>query len=100
MANDPVTGPLSRKELQDAAAAPFGEARKIIRKHDPLWGLPAGEKIEWIVECRRTGRSDGTASVKASSQEEAEKLAEGLSDFDVDWDDDGDFEIISVEPTK
>lgn len=93
---DPVTGPLSRAELAALVAAPFGEAGKAIRKHDPFWGLAAGEKVEWEVKCKAKKR--GVAYVKAASEKEAHKLAEELTDFDVDWGDDDNFEILSVEP--
>lgn len=32
-------GPLSPEEWQAACAAPAGQAKKIIRRHDPLWGI-------------------------------------------------------------
>jgi hypothetical protein len=100
MALDPVTGPLTREEFQELVEMPFGEACKAIRKHDPLWGLKAGEKIKYEVFV--TARLHGRAIVKASSQKEAEKLAEELGEHDCDWGGYGcdDIEIIDVGPAK
>lgn len=97
----PVFGPLPVAEWQAALAAPHGQATKIIRKYDPQWGRASGEKFEWTVKVERSGSSLGTATIKASSQEEANKIADALSEADIDWDDDDTgFEILSVEPTK
>ncbi len=93
---DPVTGPLTREELAALVAAPYGEATKAIRKHDPFWGLEAGAKIEWKVRCR--SNADGVAYIKAASQKEADALADDLTESDVDWGYDDDFEVLSVEP--
>lgn len=94
---NPITGPLHPHELKALAAAPFGEAAKAIRKHDPFWGLADGTKIKWIVRCRRNDRGDAT--IMAASQEEADALAEELTGLDIDWDsDDDDFTILSVTP--
>ena len=97
--NDPVTGPIPRDEFAALVALPCGEARKAIRKYDPLFGREEGEKIEWKVRAERRRDDCGTAIVKASSQEEADKLADDLTEHDFDWDDDfGDIEVKSVEP--
>lgn len=101
---DPITGPLSRDEFKALVVAPFGAAAKIIRTHDPLWGLKAGDKIEWKVTATRTVEQTGTGWVKASTKEEAEKLAEGLGSGDLDWDDDYadslSWDSVTVEPKK
>lgn len=97
---DPVTGPLSRQQLAELASAPFGAATEAIRKHDPLWGRSEGEKINWAVTVKRSRRDEGRAVVQASSQKEAAMLADDLTDDDIDWDEDCDFEIVSVEPAK
>lgn len=99
---DPVTGPISREELAGLANAPFGEAHKTIRKHDPLWGKKEGEKIEWNVEFEREVTEYACATVKAESEEEARKIAENLKEDDILWDDDhdpfGSRFIASIEP--
>lgn len=94
--NDPVTGPIPRETFAKLVAAPHGEAARTIRQYDPLWGKAPGEKVRWKVEC--TAKQFGTAYVEASSQEEADKLADELDSGEVDWcyDDDG-LTIISVE---
>ncbi len=97
MAHDPITGPLSRTEFAELVTAPHGEAKKIIRKHDPYYRLEPGEKVRFRVEV--SGRMRGMGFVEATSQQEAEKLAEALSDASFDWQG-GDFDIISVEPDK
>ena len=82
---DPVTGPLSRDELKVLADAPFGAATKAIRKHDPLWGRVPGETFEWDVRATRTTFEVGRATVEAESQEEADRLADELTDDDFSW---------------
>jgi hypothetical protein len=95
---DPSTGPVPREKFAEIVNAPFGHAAKLIRKYDPLWGLPAGAKIKWKVECRRTLQY-GTAYVEATSDKAAAAEAEDLCGDDVDWDNDpDDFDIISIEP--
>jgi hypothetical protein len=96
---DPVTGPMSREELRACVEAPHGGAAKIIRKHDPLFGLQPGEKIEWEVQC--SGITHGTAYVKAASQEEADRLAADLTSGDVDWEFGmDDFDVDDIKPAK
>src|SRR5262245_47066979 len=94
---DPITGPLTREAFQEAVVAPFGEAKKIIRRFDPMWGRPDGEKFTWRVRVR--GTMFGTAYVEAASEEEANDEACNLRDADIDWNDQADdFEIDDVEP--
>ena len=100
MSDDPSLGPMTRAELAEAIAAPAGKATEIIRKYDPQWGRRPGEKFDWVVKVRRSSRDEGTAIVKAASQEEADDLADELGDADIDWDHDDSFEIDSVEPAK
>ncbi len=96
---DRATGPISREEFQEIAAAPFGEAKKRIRQYDPFWGLQDGEKIPFLVEL--TGHMRGEAVVMAANQKEADKLAGELTDAEIDWMDGGEgFDVLSVEPRK
>ncbi len=81
---DPVSGPISREELRALVDAPHGDAREIIREHDPFWGLPEGTKIEFEVEVR--AEVIGGAAVKAASLEEAKKLAQNLTRDDIEFD--------------
>ena len=100
---DPITGPMPRSEFVEAVNAPFGQARKAIRKYDPLWGREAGEPIKWKVKYSRRIREEGTATVEAATLKEAEKLADKLPEDQISWDVsnswDDDIEIESVEPT-
>jgi hypothetical protein len=99
MSHDPVTGPLSREEFVELITAPYGEATKIIRKHDPFYQREPGEKVRWRVEA--SGRMRGTAYIEAADQKEADKLANELNDASFDWRDGGDnFDILSVELDK
>lgn len=95
-----VTGPFTTDEFKALAELPAGEAAKRIREFDPFWGRGGGEKIEWKVEV--SGMMHGTAYVTASSQEEADKLADELTCTDIEWGDgySDDFTILSVEPSK
>lgn len=99
---DPSTGPISRDEFAALIAAPFGEARKAIRKHDPLWGRETGEVIKWEVRYSRKVREEGYATVEAATLKEAEKLADKVPCSQISWDIgdsyDDDVEIESVEP--
>lgn len=96
MSHDPVTGPFTRQQFSEMVSAPYGEATKLIRKVDPLWGREEGEPVRWRVEA--SGRMRGTAYVKAATRKEADKLADELSDTDFDWGDGyGNFDILSVE---
>lgn len=95
MAHDRITGPLSRTEFAELVTAPYGEAKKVIRKHDPYYRLEPHEKVRFRVEV--SGRMRGMAYVEATSQAEAEKLADALTDASFDWMG-GDFDIIEVKP--
>jgi hypothetical protein len=96
---DRVTGPLSREEFAELIDAPYGEATKRIRKHDPFYRLGPGEKVRFRVEA--SGRMHGTAYVEASDQKEADKLADELGDASFNWqDNESGFDIISVELDK
>jgi hypothetical protein len=99
--NDPVSGPVPREKLKEAAALPHGEARKLIRRYDPQWGYTAGEKFPWDVQVIRPGADRGTATIMAADQEEADELAADLDESDVSWDYSGDgITVVSVEPAK
>lgn len=97
--HDPVTGPLSREQFAALVAAPYGEAVKAIRKHDPLYDRDEGEPIKWKIRLRRTSTETGIAYVEAATEKGAEALADLLNERDISWDyDDSDeFEIVSVE---
>lgn len=99
--NDPSTGPISRETLQELVAAPFGEATKIIRQYDPQWGRADGEKFKWRVQVERSGADTGVAYIEAANKEEANKLADELTECDVEWNYDSDsIDIVSVEPDQ
>lgn len=91
----PVSGPVPIDEFRALVNAPAGEARKRIQKYDPLFGRAEGEKIKWQVTF--TGRGTGYATVMAASQKEAEKVADGLSDAEIDWED-MEVDGMEVEP--
>lgn len=96
-AKDAVTGVLTRDEFRELVDAPFGKARKEIQKRDPFWGRSEGDKIEF--EVRVSSWCEGRAFVKAASQEEADKLADDLSNAEIDWEyDSDDYVVLSVEP--
>lgn len=96
---DPVYGPIPKAEFAELVAAPYGEATKRIRKYDPFYKREEGEKIRFRVEA--TGRMHGVGYVEASNQEEADKLADELTDASFDWrDSSGGFDIVSVELDK
>lgn len=98
---DPSTGPIPRHLFAGLVDAPFGAAKKAIRRYDPEWGLPEGQKIQWTIRVAREGANHGRAWVDAHSKEEAEQLAANLSESEIDWDySDDAFTIVSVEPDK
>lgn len=101
MAFDPISGPVPRDEFAKLAAAPFGEALKVIKKYDPLWGLKEGEKLTWRV--RASSRMHGTAYIEAATQEEADNLADDLSDASFDWECSKfsiDIDSVEIDPTR
>lgn len=100
MSDDPVSGPMPREKLRALAEAPHGDARDVIRQYDPFWGLPPGATIEYEVELRAD--VSGYALVKASSIEEARKLAANLNKHEVEFDpsDAADWKVMRVEPVK
>lgn len=94
-------GPLDRDQFSQLVAAPFGEAAKAIRKHDPLWNRKEGDEIKWLVTATRDVTEEGTAFVHAATKEEAKRKAGELkwSDYSVDYPYDvPDFDIDDVEP--
>ena len=98
MANHPVSGPMPIEAFKELVNVPFGEATKRIRKYDPCWGLKPGEKIKWKVVA--TAQMRGEAEVEASSQQEADALADKLPDSAFDWDaiEEAEVEIEEVKP--
>ncbi len=97
-------GKLTPEEMAAAVNAPAGQAVKILRKADPLWGRGDGEKIKWRARCSRRVKEYGSITVEATSQEEAERLIERADDGEFSWGDDFDagymddgFEIEDIE---
>ena len=90
------------EEAWRKARADSNEAHKLLVKTtQKLKEMIDGEKFEWEIQIRRRGADRGVAYVKASSQEEADKLAEDLTECEIEWDcDPDDFTIESVEPSK
>ncbi len=103
----PSFGPLTPEEFKRAAALPAGAAAAVIRRHDPLWGLVAGDAVikKYKVSVSRAVSSRITASVEVEADNEAnaEKIVRAMSShtFDWqdpdDWDNDGSIEIDDVE---
>lgn len=102
MKHDPISGPIPRHEFRKLATAPHGEALRVIRKHDPLFGREPGEKIKWRVEFERRARERGYGVVEAATLKEAQELAEKLKareiDWEPDWNSDEQGEVVSLEP--
>jgi hypothetical protein len=96
---DRATGPIPREEFAKLASAPYGEAEKVIRRYDPLWGRKEGEKIKWKVTFSRTVRETGHATVEAENQKEAEALGDAIPDSKINWDYGGEGDIDSMEVT-
>jgi hypothetical protein len=81
------TGPISQEQMQALAESPaFGVATAELRKHDPFWGRADGEKIRWRVTIYSKALMKATAFVEASSEDEANKLADAIEDSSLDWD--------------
>lgn len=101
MKHDPITGPISKREFKALVEAPHGEAQKVIRKYDPLYGLAPGVEVTWWVTFERHARETGRATVKAATLKEAQELAEEMNANQIDWEPDyrsSDCgEIVSVE---
>jgi hypothetical protein len=94
--NDPISGPVPRDVFKTLVSVPYGKAREVIRKYDPMWGVEEGEKVRWKVTCYYT--HVGVAYVEAANQEEADDLANDLLDSDFSFDyGNGDIDIIDVE---
>lgn len=99
IANDPISGPIPRDEFKALVSAPFGEAEKVIRKFDPLWHRAPDEKIKWRVKFTMEATMVGYATVEASSEPEAEALANDISDASICWDHDSNGRSIIEEIT-
>lgn len=97
---DPISGPIPRETFDTLVNAPHGEARDLIRQHDPFWGLAPGTEIEFEVEVR--AEVIGGATVKASSLEEAKQRAKNLKAADIEFDtyglSDGDWTVETINP--
>lgn len=98
MKTDPISGPIPREKFKALVDAPHGDARDLIRQYDPFWGLPPGTEIEFEVEVR--AEVIGGAIVKASSLEEAKKLAKNLTRDEIEFDTYGlnDWDVETVNP--
>lgn len=83
--HDPISGPMPREEFQKLVDAPYGAALTEIRKYDPLYGRKPGEKIKWRVTLEREIAEVGTAYIEAETKEDAEKLADKLTEAQIDW---------------
>ena len=97
---DPVTGPVPREKFNEIVNAPYGQATKLIRKYDPLYGRN-GEKFKWAVRFTREVEEEGWGHVEAATEEEAIELGRKLDPDKLNWDV-GDFVTVaqfdSVEP--
>lgn len=95
-------GPVPAEVMAKAVAAPAGQAAKIMRQYDPLFGKGEGEPVRWKCKLSRTVRQSATVYVEAPTEEQAEELAAEFEDDSAVWDDDDtdDFEIESIEPEK
>jgi hypothetical protein len=82
---DPVTGPVPREQFNEIVNAPHGQAAKLIRKFDPLYGRN-GEKFTWAVRFTREVEEEGWGFVEAATEEEAEKLGRTLDPDKLNWD--------------
>lgn len=103
MSHDPVSGPLSREELRELVAAPYGAGLKVLRRYDPMVGRAPGETIKWRVSMYRECIERGWVTVEASSADEAEDIASKLPDAKIEWDDvepTGEAWIEDVEPAS
>lgn len=100
MPNDPVSGPIPRDKFVEMVNLPYGEACKAIRKYDPMFGRQPGENIKWRVKYSRTLYEEGYATIEATSEDEAEKIAADLPDYNISWScDDSDMaQIEDVRP--
>lgn len=104
----PSFGALSPEQFKTAQAAPFGGAKEIIQRIDPLWGSTAGDadqmkkyRVEIRAIARIVQKQSAAFEVTAENQEAAEKVALELADrhdFDFDQDTDHiDYEISDTE---
>jgi hypothetical protein len=81
-------GPLSAEEFQQAVDAPFGQASKMLQKHDPLWGKTAGDLAtlppvkRWRVKLRQDVTMEGSFYVEARTEEEAFQLVMAEKDVE------------------
>ncbi len=101
--SDKSTGPIPRDVFAEIVAAPHGKARDMIRKYDPLWGRVEGEPIKYRARFTRRAREVGYATVEASSEKEAETLANLLDTSTIDWqpddfDEEGELDYVEVVP--
>lgn len=105
----PSFGIIPPDEFAKAVSAPHGEAGKIIRQYDPLWGL-GGNGKKYKVKCTQYHTvktlQECTVEVEAADEQGARKLIHGMDDSEFKWRDryddeeDDDFEIESIEEIK
>lgn len=100
MTANPI-GPLSPEEWQAAIDAPFGGAAKILRAHDPAWGFSDPDKAprKWKVKFTRETEFRAYTTVVATTEVEAQKLADEIDPDKLDWDydDEGFAFVASIE---
>lgn len=100
MSVNPI-GPLSPEEWQEAIDAPYGHAAVILRRHDPAWGFSDPDKApkKWKVKFTRETEFTAYTTVVATTEAEAQKLADEIDDGDLDWDygDEGPAFVASIE---
>lgn len=81
-------GPLTAEEFQQAVDAPFGQAARMLQKHDPLWGKTAGDLESlppvktWRVKMRQEVTMEGSFTVDARTEEEAFAIVGAMKDLE------------------
>ncbi len=100
---DPATGPVPRAKFYALVDAAYGEATKVIRKYDPMFGRKEGEQLQWLVTY--TQEIYGYAYVHATSEKEARELAKRLNrSKEIAWEtpekDEGQLLSVEVEDER
>jgi hypothetical protein len=104
----PSFGPVPPNEFAEAQRAPFGQATKILRKYDPLFGRvgPGPTKTFRISVRKRVYRTDSASvEVEATDEAQARDLIDEMDWNKFSWDegcdeDDDDCDIHSVREVK
>ena len=71
-------GEVSPEDVQEIINAPAGKAAEIIRKYDPAWGRTGEEVYEVHFVKKITEYHNCKVKISAASQEDADKIADGL----------------------